>query len=360
MKHIQALSFGLSAGRKKQILFSFIPFIVLCLLSINLQRSQAKLLEQNNETPTVNDTSPAIESVPTIIFPTITPAPVNNWQPPLVDIPYAVGQFDHFYLLRPISVNSVNWPMPAYLYGYEDSETEFPHSGLDFDAPLRTPILAAAPGKVVFTGYGLALGKGNTKDPYGLAVVIRHDFSYYGYSILTVYAHMEKVTVEVGQKVKAGDEIGLVGLTGNTTGPHVHYEVRLEKDGTYYVQNPFLWMAPPVDCGIFVGRFVDAYDKYITAREVWITSLTTGESWTVKTYATQDVPNDPYYKENVALGDLPVGKYKVTYLNNYQYYKLEFAINPGMITFIYFKSGEGFTSVALDPTPLTGFIPPIP
>jgi murein DD-endopeptidase MepM/ murein hydrolase activator NlpD len=257
-------------------------------------------------------------------------------------------------------MDSVNWPLPAYLYGYEDSETDLPHSGLDFDAPLHTPILAAASGKVVFTGYGLALGKGNTKDPYGLAVVIRHDFSYYGYSILTVYGHMEKVIVEAGQSVKAGDEIGFVGLTGNTSGPHVHYEVRIEKNGTYYVQNPFLWMAPPVDSGVLVGRFVDAYDKYITAREVWITSLSTGENWTVKTYAAQDVPNDPYYKENVVLGDLPSGNYLVTYLNNYQYYKLEFTINPGVVTFVYFKSGEGFETTSLDPAPLTGFTSPTP
>ncbi len=360
MKRKGSSSITKSPGRKKNTLLVMIPFIVLGLLCTNLQNSQAQLLGDETGTSAPAEATAVGETLPTVTFPTMTPAPDSDWRPPLVNIPYAVGQFDHFYLSRPISVDSVNWPFPDYLYGYEDSETQNPHSGLDFDAPLRTPIMAAASGKVVFTGYGLALGKGNTNDPYGLAVVIRHDFSFYDYSILTVYAHMEKVNVEVGQKVNSGDEIGFVGLTGNTSGPHVHYEVRIEKNETYYVQNPFLWMAPPIDCGVFAGRFVDAYDKFITAREVWITSLATGKNWTVKTYAAQDVPNDPYYRENVVLGDLPAGRYQVTYLNNYQYYKLEFTINPGMVTFIYFKSGEGFTSTTLDPSPLTDFIPPVP
>jgi murein DD-endopeptidase MepM/ murein hydrolase activator NlpD len=311
------------------------------------QISQGQVPDQTDEAP-----------LPTIIFPTVTPAPTGEWRSPLSDMPLALGEVDHFYFSRPIAVDSVNWPMPDYLYGYHDSETEFPHSGLDYDAPLHTPILAAASGKVVFVGYGLALGKGNPKDPYGLAVVIRHDFSYDGYSLLTVYSHMEKILVTDGQRVKEGDQIGLVGLTGNTSGPHVHFEVRLEKDDLYYVQNPELWVMPLIDYGVFVGSFTDANGFFLTSREVWIKSVSTGENWTVKTYAAQDVTNDPAYKENVVLGDLPVGKYEITYLNNYKYHKFIFTIQPEAITYITFKSNEGFQVGSPRANELTTFNPP--
>jgi murein DD-endopeptidase MepM/ murein hydrolase activator NlpD len=295
---------------------------------------------------------------PTKVFATITPAPTSEYQPPLYSMPSAPGQFEHFYLARPIGIDSVNWPLPSYLYGYEDSTSSTPHSGLDFDAPMHTPILAAGPGKIVFAGYGLATGMGNTKDPYGLAVVILHDFSYYGYSVMTIYGHMEKVLVEVGERVNSGDEIGYVGMTGNTSGPHVHFEVRLEQNGDYYIQNPYLWMAPPIDRGVFVGQFMYSDEWYLTNHDVYINSLTTGEGWTIKTYYAQEETNDPYYRENAALGDLPAGTYKVGILNNYQYYEYQFIIEPGTITYVTFKSGVGFTQKVPDSSELTGFTAP--
>jgi len=279
-----------------------------------------------------------------ISFPTPAAHPLSEWRPPLFPVPFALSPHDHFYLDRPISVTSVNWPLPDYRYGYLESETDNPHTGVDIDAPMHTPILAAAAGKVVFTGYGLALGGGNTADPYGLAVVIRHDFSFEGQSLMTVYAHMEKIAVKVGQYVNQGDTLGYVGITGNTTGPHVHFEVRLESQNTYAVQNPELWMVPPTDCGVLVGQFKDTYGDYLTSKTVWIQAESTGKSWTILTYANQQVKNDAYYKENLVLGDLQTGKYKVTILNNYQYYTEEISISPGAITPIAFVSGQGFKS----------------
>jgi Membrane proteins related to metalloendopeptidases len=278
-----------------------------------------------------------------LTFPAAAAQPVSSWRPPLFPAPFALSPNDHFYLERPIAVTSVNWPLPSYLYGYKDAETNSPHTGVDIDAPMHTPILAAGDGKVVFTGYGLALGGGNTADPYGKAVVIRHNFSYNGQTILTVYAHMEKIIVSVGQHVKTGDQIGFVGITGNTTGPHVHFEVRLEKDGTFSVQNPELWMVPPTDCGILVGQFKNIYGDFLTSRTVWLKSAATGKTLTLSTYATQQVRNDAYYQENLVMGDLPVGDYTVSIMNNYQIYNYPIKIAPGAITFIAFNSGLGFS-----------------
>jgi hypothetical protein len=230
---------------------------------------------------------------------------------------------------------------------------------VDIDAPLHTPILAAGDGKVVFTGYGLALVAGNTADPYGLAVVIRHDFSYSNQSIMTVYAHMEKILVKVGQAVKTGDQIGLVGMTGNTSGPHVHFEVRLEKNGNYSVQNPELWMAPPTDCGVLVGQFKDNYGYFLNARQVWINSDVGDHSWTVYTYANQTVKNDSFYAENLVLGDLPVGSYTITFLYNYHYYKYQIKISPGAITFVHFATDQGFSKGQPSPVDTSTFLVPI-
>ena len=346
----------------KKNLLSLVLIILLALL-IGFILPQSVQADQPPGIGTATPTSVISQVTPNqpliLSFPPPASHPLSGWRPPLFPIPFALGPHDHFYLDRPIAVTSVNWPLPDYRYGYLESETENPHTGVDIDAPMHTPILAAADGKVVFTGYGLALGGGNTADPYGLAVVIRHNFSFDGQSIVTVYAHMEKILVTVGQHVSTGQALGLVGVTGNTSGPHVHFEVRLETNNTYSVQNPELWMVPPTDCGVLVGQFKDAYGSYLTARTVWIKSESSGKTWTIFTYANQQVKNDPYYKENLVLGDLPAGKYKVTFLNNYQYFDYAVTISPGAITPISFISGKGFQPEIPDGVDTNSFLLPI-
>ena len=99
-----------------------------------------------------------------------------------------------------------------------------PHMGLDIAAPKGTPIVAPAAGVVTSAG----------KEPqYGMMIIIDH-----GHGYCTVYGHMQKILVTVGQKVKEGQQIGLVGSTGSSTGPHLHYEVRLR--GHYVNPVPYL------------------------------------------------------------------------------------------------------------------------
>ncbi|KJE36931.1 peptidase M23 [Thalassospira sp. HJ] len=87
------------------------------------------------------------------------------------------------------------------------------HSGVDLAGPIKTPILATAPGKVVHAGWS---GK------YGKMVEIDH-----GNGIHTRYGHLYKVLVKKGDEVQYQDEIALMGSTGRSTGSHVHYEVRV-------------------------------------------------------------------------------------------------------------------------------------
>ncbi|WP_411679575.1 M23 family metallopeptidase [Clostridium thailandense] len=99
------------------------------------------------------------------------------------------------------------------------------HNGIDIGASMGDPIYAAMDGKVICAEW---------EDGYGKVIKIDH-----GVGIETVYGHCSSIDVNVGQTVKRGEKIGLVGSTGNSTGPHVHFEVRVEdvpKDPITYLR----------------------------------------------------------------------------------------------------------------------------
>lgn len=88
------------------------------------------------------------------------------------------------------------------------------HTGVDLSADRGTPVYAV--------GDGIVVRADNTASGYGNCIRINH-----GYSYMTFYAHLSKILVVPGQKVRRGQLIGLVGSTGRSTGPHLHYEVRI-------------------------------------------------------------------------------------------------------------------------------------
>ncbi len=87
------------------------------------------------------------------------------------------------------------------------------HAGIDFKAAYGSPVLATAPGTVVRAGW---------TGSYGKLVEIRH-----ANGLVTRYAHLSRIRVRAGQRVRAGERVGRLGNTGRSTGPHLHYEVRL-------------------------------------------------------------------------------------------------------------------------------------
>ena len=102
------------------------------------------------------------------------------------------------------------------------------HRGLDVSARRGTPIEAPADGIVVFAGRNGGLGR---------TVRISHDFGF-----TTVYGHLDKISVELGAEVHRGQEIGLLGNSGRSTGPHLHYEVHVDgvsKNPLYYILDAF-------------------------------------------------------------------------------------------------------------------------
>jgi murein DD-endopeptidase MepM/ murein hydrolase activator NlpD len=116
-------------------------------------------------------------------------------------------------------------------YPYEPSFGAYPHfhTGLDLAGRQGTPIVAAA-GGVVAAADVSTVG-------YGNHIIIAH-----ANGLLTLYGHLEVMMVKVGDVVKAGQVIGLLGSTGNSTGPHCHFEVRV--NGQPVDPRPFLPALP--------------------------------------------------------------------------------------------------------------------
>jgi murein DD-endopeptidase MepM/ murein hydrolase activator NlpD len=165
---------------------------------------------------------PSVTAIPTL-RPTGSQMPFSRTTQPSVSIPVApvppVASINsngttgstHAELIYPL-MNPA--PMTSR-YGWRThplTGTRRFHSGVDIGAPSGTPIVATAAGTVVSAGWN---------GGYGKAVVIQH-----GDTQQTLYGHMSEISVQAGQTVPQGTVIGLVGSTGNSTGPHLHFETR--------------------------------------------------------------------------------------------------------------------------------------
>jgi murein DD-endopeptidase MepM/ murein hydrolase activator NlpD len=151
-------------------------------------------------------------------------------------------------------------------------------------------------------------------------VVIEHDFGYRGQKIYTLYAHMSAVLVQKDQHVEAGDVIGLIGGTGDVSGPHVHLEVRLGENRYFASHNPLLWVVPYLGHGVVAGRvtgsngeFLEDYTVTLTQRGRVVQTTTTylktrqpgqNEDW--------HTLSDPAWGENFAMSDVPEGEYQIS------------------------------------------------
>jgi len=131
-------------------------------------------------------------------------------------------------MVRSVAVSanmSSIWPVTGIMWGgfgvrrnpFGGMSSEF-HKGQDISAPFGTPVSATADGVVVVAGW---------QRGYGRVVYLDH-----GNGISTRYGHLSRLDVAVGQIVKRGAQLGLVGSSGRSTGPHLHYEVRINGEPT--------------------------------------------------------------------------------------------------------------------------------
>jgi murein DD-endopeptidase MepM/ murein hydrolase activator NlpD len=123
-------------------------------------------------------------------------------------------------VLRERGYTPTVWPVEGTLEGgfggrrnpFGGSGYEF-HSGQDIEAPWGAPVVAGASGRITFVGW---------QNGYGQLVVVDH-----GGGLTTRYGHLSHIDVEADQTVSRGQLLGKVGSTGRSTGPHLHYEVRI-------------------------------------------------------------------------------------------------------------------------------------
>ncbi|GAB2553021.1 M23 family metallopeptidase [Kribbella endophytica] len=111
-----------------------------------------------------------------------------------------------------ITLPTTGYHLTAH-FGQGGSRWASNHTGLDFAAPMGTPVRSVLPGEVIQAEFAGA---------YGRQVKVRH-----ADGTVTSYGHMSEFTVNVGDVVAAGTQVGSIGMSGNTTGPHVHFEVLL-------------------------------------------------------------------------------------------------------------------------------------
>ena len=106
------------------------------------------------------------------------------------------------------------WPLSVHVVGSPfGPRDERWHSGIDIPAPLGTPVYSARAGEVVWAGW---------RGEYGFLVTVAH-----GHGERSMYAHLSRIDVRVGVWIGEGVRVGLVGATGDATGPHLHFEVRI-------------------------------------------------------------------------------------------------------------------------------------
>jgi lipoprotein NlpD len=115
---------------------------------------------------------------------------------------------------EPATKGMLDWPFRGVLYGRFGKKGREPHDGIDLAAPAGTPVQTAQEGTVLYAG---------EQKGYGLIVIVQHPNG-----IITLYAHNRDLRVKTGQTVRRSQVVATVGESGRTSGPHCHFEVRVE------------------------------------------------------------------------------------------------------------------------------------
>lgn len=266
-----------------------------------------------------------------------TPRPVPT-NPPSLPVPVARDPRDHYWFARPIDPDRTNRALNYYEYGTDGpNDAPYPiHHGIDMPNEIGTTVRAAGSGLVIFaTSEQTPIFQSSPS--YGNVVVIEHDFGYQGRKLWTLYAHLEAPLVVAGERVEMGQAIALLGNTGQSGGPHVHFEVRLGENTYGTTVNPVLWLAPYVNHGTIAGRVVDSRGEFLD--DVDVTLLVGGVPRDVTTSyvfrgSGSQVNPDPQWGENFVFSDVPAGVYDVVVTFDGRRVVRQVSVREGLTTFV--------------------------
>lgn len=304
-------------------------------------------------------------------LPDAGPAVPAGWRPPPYEVPLAYHPDDHYWLIRPIPSGKRNFDLEWYPFGNDVLASGLlpyrVHHGMDFPNETGTPVLAASSGTVIHAGPLPSPRDG--VNYYGNTVVIHHDWQWQGQDVYTLYAHTLELFVQVGEHVDQGQLIAGVGSSGEVTGPHLHFEVRLGENNYNTAVNPSLWMAPYEGWGTIAGRFVDRRGRWVTSAWMELRPLPLLDDSQIReqrTYYYTAVASDPVWQENFVFGDVPAGNYEliIDLQNGIHRYRREVTVYPGQTSFILISDNFDFFPTATPvptslptPSPLPIFIP---
>ncbi len=305
--------------------------------------------ESTGVTPTLRSTSTATPA-PTGIRPSdatyhrppeLGPESTVEWRPPPVSVPHSLHPDDHYWLARPLPSDRRNYELEVYPYGNIPVPVRLRpyrvHHGMDFPNEKGTPIFAASSGTVVFAGPRPNPYSGINY--YGNTVIILHDWQWQGQNVYTLYAHTLELFVEFGDIVEQGQLIAGVGDSGEVSGPHLHFEVRVGANNYDLTLNPGLWLAPFEGWGTLAGRFTDnrgrpIHGAHITLRPVSVNSDVGTDTRRHLTYAPTRINGDDLWDENFLFSDLPAGEYNLEFRTSGRVYERTVVVKPELTNFI--------------------------
>lgn len=257
----------------------------------------------------------------------------------------------HTWFRRPITLDDQPYIDQTYRFGSTMGGNFQPHQGVEFNNADGTPVHAIGDGVVVYSGPAEA--GANT-------VAVRHDRRLttddrQRLYIFSVYYHNSKLLAPVGQRVKAGDVIALVGNTGRATNDHLHLEVHaapttdssliVRPDVRYppFNTNPELWIAPLPGTGMIAGQVWDARGQPVPQAHIY--GLVKPEPQEtpfsfIETYGPKN-HSDPVYHEHFGISDVPPGEYVLgVEIEGRRVYR-RVRVEAGKLTWVEFRPEAG-------------------
>lgn len=288
------------------------------------------MLSATDVPATVTSTATLVPPTPTATLP-----PTYFCEPEILITP------GHFLLARPIGPAGNQWIDQVYRYGHTFNSALKPHHGVEFVNGTGTPVLAAAGGTVVFSGWDSAEAVAEKVDFYGQVVVIEHALPGVDVPVFTLYGHLSEILVTVGEKVVVGQEISRVGMTGIATGEHLHFEVRVGENSYAATRNPELWLEPLADeagvqDGVIAGYLIDENGQSWSIFSFVIEPIDpAGGKLYPEGYQGSTVNADDQWGEAFGIGELTPGTYKITFVHGGIQEKTVM-VEPGMLTVVAF------------------------
>jgi len=250
-----------------------------------------------------------------------------------------------FLLGRPIGPDGRNTIDYANRFGEYRRVTKSALHGSDFLNSTGTPVLAASDGTVVVAGNDSEQLYGKILNEYGNLIVIEHSLPGLPNPLYTLYAHLDQVFVRSGDTVTAGEEIGLVGMTGSVNGSTLHFEVRLGENSYRSARNPELWLElleneDSKPNGGLAGRIIDSEGEFIHMPNIVLERLggpgaPALDQLYLKTYTDTHIAGQTPWGENFGAGGLIPGEYQISFWLDGMHQKIV-EIEPGKLTFVNF------------------------